>query len=90
MIIDEAHRGIPDEGNGQQQRQVFFTATPKGETLLSHGCEQSDGSSVPFHSHTQREAVSARSVGSVIFIIQFCGGRGPLALCPFVILVFTI
>lgn len=71
VIIDEAHRGVPEEGAhtravearyGARHCQVFFTATPKADTLLSHGKLRADGSRVAFHCHSQREAVTARYV----------------------------
>lgn len=71
VIVDEAHVGIPEEGMhmkalearyGADHTQVLFTATPKVQTLLSHGRRLADGSCEAFHVHTQREAVAARYV----------------------------
>ena len=48
MIIDEAHRGMPEEGThmraveaafGADHTPVPFTATPKAENLLAHGLQ---------------------------------------------------
>ena len=47
---------------GSGHCEVLFTATPKSETLLSHGTRLPDGSLQAFHCFTQRNAVSARQV----------------------------
>ena len=47
---------------GSGHCEVLFTATPKAETLLSHGTRLPDGSLQAFHCFTQRNAVSARQV----------------------------
>mmetsp|Transcript_20219 Transcript_20219/g.36026 ORF Transcript_20219/g.36026 Transcript_20219/m.36026 type:complete len:808 (-) Transcript_20219:171-2594(-) len=72
VIIDEAHRGVPDEGVyiknvlkrfGKDQTQIFFTATPKSETLLSHGLRLTGPHGdyyVAFDVHTQRDAVKEK------------------------------
>jgi type I site-specific restriction endonuclease len=72
VIIDEAHRGVPDEGvysnnvlkrYGEEQTQIFFTATPKADTLISHGTMRQDAHGTFFSAdtiHTQDHAVSAR------------------------------
>ena len=63
VIIDEAHRGLPEEGKylkaakaryyGSGHCEVLFTATPKSETLLSHGTRLlDDGSLQAFHCFT--------------------------------------
>lgn len=72
VIIDEAHRGVPDEGvyinnvlkrYGEDQTQIFFTATPKADTLQSHGIRGEDAYGVFFSAsstHTQADAIAAR------------------------------
>mmetsp|Transcript_7385 Transcript_7385/g.16180 ORF Transcript_7385/g.16180 Transcript_7385/m.16180 type:complete len:814 (+) Transcript_7385:81-2522(+) len=72
IIIDEAHRGVPDDGvfiksimrrYGEAAVQIYFTATPKVETFLSHGVLKEDGRyRVAFDVHTQADAVAERYV----------------------------
>jgi hypothetical protein len=69
VVIDEAHRGIPEEGvhikavearHGSDHCQILFTATPKGKILETHGKRFAGGRLVAHHVHTQRQAVAAK------------------------------
>ena len=72
--VDEAHRGIPDDGiwiknieravPGRKLR-VLFTATPKKETLDIYGAR--DGIFLrPFHTYTVKNAISSRTTLSAL------------------------
>eukprot|EP00928_Gymnodinium_smaydae_P011659 TRINITY_DN14276_c0_g1_i1.p1 TRINITY_DN14276_c0_g1~~TRINITY_DN14276_c0_g1_i1.p1 ORF type:complete len:841 (+),score=119.18 TRINITY_DN14276_c0_g1_i1:38-2524(+) len=74
VIIDEAHRGVPEEGvfirnvskrYGEGHVQFFYTATPKTETLQTHGVLRQSvhgNYRVAFDVHTQVDAVAERYV----------------------------
>lgn len=74
LIIDEAHRGIPDDGKwiknieqlirGQTLR-ILLTATPKQETLDLYGTR--DGPFLrPFHTYTIKDAIGSRTTLSAL------------------------
>lgn len=72
VIVDEAHRGIPEEGTYIQNidlafgraSKVLFTATPRPDTLRRFGTLRCDAASegdvlfrAPFHTYTQRDSI---------------------------------
>jgi len=77
VVIDEAHRGIPEEGTFIQNvdlafgraSKVLFTATPKHDTLRRYGTLRCDAAAegdllfhAPFHTYTQRDAILSGAI----------------------------
>eukprot|EP00930_Biecheleria_cincta_P001562 TRINITY_DN102698_c0_g1_i1.p1 TRINITY_DN102698_c0_g1~~TRINITY_DN102698_c0_g1_i1.p1 ORF type:complete len:884 (-),score=142.78 TRINITY_DN102698_c0_g1_i1:206-2836(-) len=74
LVIDEAHRGIPDDGKWikniaqvikGQTLKILLTATPKQETLDLYGTR--DGPFLrPFHTYTIKDAIGSRTTLSAL------------------------
>ena len=73
--IDEEDVDLSDEyinalvGQGHHDNQSFFafTATPKGETLELFGTKQPDGTTIPFHVYSMRQAIEE---GYILDVLQ--------------------